>query len=122
LVESLHVINDIATKRRLHAASHAHACDMESAAVAGVAVELGLPFIAIRAIVDDAVMILPPAARAAVDANGALRPLALLGSLAGRPSAMHAQLRALKQLEVAFRAAQLTLAAVAPVLLRKEVH
>jgi nucleoside phosphorylase len=116
LVESRHVINEIAAKQRLHTASGAHACDMESAAVAAVAAEFRLPFIAIRAIVDDATMILPPSARAAVDADGALQPLALLCSLAGRPSAVHAQLRALKQLAVAFRAAQLTLAAVAPIL------
>lgn len=117
LAESRVVITSAAAKQQLHQASGAIACDMESAAVAAVAADFGLPFIAVRAIVDDATMALPPAARAAVDEAGALRPFGLLRALVGHPSTLHAQLRSLKQLSVAFRAAQLTLAAAAPALL-----
>ena len=109
LAEASSVLANVAAKQVLHERTRAIAADMESAAIARVAAEAGISFMAIRAIADDATMILPPAARAAVDDDGALRPLAMLWALAGRPSAMHAQLRALKQLAVAFKAAQNTL-------------
>ncbi|GAB3675001.1 phosphorylase family protein [Salinisphaera aquimarina] len=113
LVQATGVLVNVASKQVLHECSHAVAADMESAAIAAVAAEFGLPFIAIRAIADDSTMILPPAANAAVDADGALKPLSMLRALAGRPRTMHAQLRALKQLAVAFKAAQNTLGVVA---------
>lgn len=109
LAEAPDVLVNVAAKQVLHERTQAVAADMESAAIARVAAEAGISFMAIRAIADDATMILPPAAHAAVDDDGALRPLAMLRALAGSPSAMHAQLRALKQLAVAFKAAQNTL-------------
>lgn len=119
LAESPELLVDTAGKQRLQAASSAAAADMESAAIAAVAAEFGLPFIAIRAIVDDATMSVPLAARAAVDGDGALRPQRMLRALLRRPSTLHAQLRSLKQLSVAFRAAQISLGRTADCLLNE---
>ncbi|WP_222843025.1 hypothetical protein [Salinisphaera sp. LB1] len=116
LVETPALVADAAAKRALYERSGAIACDMESAAIAAVAAERGLAFVSVRAIIDDASMALPPVARAAMDADGRLRPAALLAALVGRPASMHVQLRALKNLAVAFRAARMTLADVAAVL------
>ncbi|MES1928478.1 hopanoid-associated phosphorylase [Salinisphaera dokdonensis CL-ES53] len=116
LAESPGALIDLGAKHALQHASDAVASDMESVAIARVAADFDLPFIAIRAVADDATMILPPVIHAALDEDGALRPLPLLRALAGRPRSMHAQLRALKQLAVAFRAAQNSLARVAPYL------
>ncbi|MES1924620.1 purine phosphorylase [Salinisphaera sp. T31B1] len=113
LAEASGVLVNVAAKQVLYERSRAVAADMESAAIARVAAEAGIGFMAIRAVADDARMILPPAAHAAVDDDGALRPLAMLRALAGRPRSMHAQLRALKQLAVAFKAAQDTLGVAA---------
>lgn len=115
LVETPELVVDAAAKRALYERSGAIACDMESAAIATVAADRGLVFVSVRAIIDDASMALPPVARAAMDADGRLRPVALLAAMAGRPASMHVQLRALKNLAVAFRAARLTLADVAQV-------
>lgn len=118
LLERSEIVSDPDAKRRLHAETGAVACDMESAAIAAVAAERGLSFIALRAIVDDATMTLPPVALAAIDADGRLRPAAVMAALAGRPTSMHTQLRALKQLAVAFRAARISLAEAARVVAR----
>jgi hypothetical protein len=109
LAEAPQVLADPAAKRSLHERTGAVACDMESAAIAAVAAAHGLPFVAIRAIVDDAGMALPPVARAAMDSDGRLQPLRLTTALAGRPGAVHAQLRSLKNLAVAYRAARMAL-------------
>lgn len=116
LAESRGLLVDRQAKQRVFEASGAVACDMESAAIAAVAAEYGLPLLVVRVIVDDATMVLPPAARAAVSETGALQPLSLARSLIGRPASMHMQLRSLKQLGVAFRAARMTLGQVAPML------
>ncbi|WP_158746108.1 hypothetical protein [Acidisphaera sp. L21] len=63
----------------------ASAADLESGAVARVAAEHGLPFAVLRAICDPADRDLPPAAMTALDANGRIRPAALLRSLARHP-------------------------------------
>ncbi len=115
LVDTPELVVDAAAKRALYDAASAIACDMESAAIAKVAADRGLAFVSVRAIIDDASMALPPVARAAMDADGRLRPAALLAAMAGRPASMHVQLRALKNLAVAFRAARITLADVAKV-------
>lgn len=73
-------------KRRLAESSGAVAVDMESAAVAKVASLHGLPFIAIRAIVDEAHHCVPAAAAAAVDAEGRSRPWRIAGPLLKKPS------------------------------------
>lgn len=116
LTESRELLVDIAAKQLRHRATGAVASDLESAAIAAVAAQHGLPLLVVRVIVDDATMVLPPAARVAVSETGALQPLSLARSLLGRPASMHMQLRSLKHLGVAFRAARMTLGEVARVL------
>lgn len=106
IAESRDIVADPMGKQRLYETSGAIACDMESAAIAEVAAEHGIRFMALRAIIDDANMTLPPVALAAMDADGHLRPGGLLSAIASEPRRLHAQLRSLKQLAVAFRAAR----------------
>ena len=80
------VLQSAGDKQALFEASGAVAADMESMAVAEVALSAGLPFIAVRAVADTANMTVPPAARAAVDADGRIRPLASLRALAASPA------------------------------------
>lgn len=114
LVEAPGVLVSPADKSALFEQSGALVSDMESAAIGRVAGEQGLAFLVIRVVVDDANMTLPPVAREAVDSDGRLRPVHLAASLVGRPGSIHAQLRSLKNLAVAYRSAQMTLKAVAP--------
>ncbi len=60
------------------------AADMESAEIAAAAAANGLPFLAVRAIADDAATALPPAARA-MSSDGTLAIGPLLASLARSP-------------------------------------
>jgi adenosylhomocysteine nucleosidase len=76
---------DAAAKRRLYAATQAHAIDLESGAVAAIAGARGLPFIVIRAICDPAERDLPPAALTALDPDGAIGLWGVLRSLLGNP-------------------------------------
>ena len=59
LLDCAQVVTSIAEKRNLFEASGAVAVDMESYAVAGVAAEAGVPFVAVRAIADPAGRPLP---------------------------------------------------------------
>ncbi|RDS79475.1 purine and other phosphorylase-like protein, family 1 [Dyella monticola] len=61
------------------------AVDMESAAVAAVARERDLPFIVLRAIVDEAQDAIPPALNGSVDAWGRARLLRLMAAMCGHP-------------------------------------
>jgi adenosylhomocysteine nucleosidase len=70
LAESASIVATAAAKHSLHAASHAIAVDMESAAVARAALYLHLPFLAVRAIADPAAMAIPQAVLRAMDAQG----------------------------------------------------
>jgi adenosylhomocysteine nucleosidase len=79
------VVVDAASKRHLHATSHAHAIDLESGAVAQVAGARGLPFVVVRAICDPAERTLPPAALVALGPNGGIRPGAVLRSILLQP-------------------------------------
>jgi adenosylhomocysteine nucleosidase len=72
-------------KRRLFERTGALCVDMESHAVAAVAAEAGVPFLAVRAVADPAHRVLPHAALASVGPGGDLRPAALLAALAARP-------------------------------------
>jgi adenosylhomocysteine nucleosidase len=98
-----------ADKAGLAAQWGAVAVDMESAAVAAVAHELDVPFLCVRAIADPAEMALPRALLRATDAAGAVRRVALLGELLGRPGDVGTLLR----LASHFRAALRTLARAA---------
>jgi len=74
-----------AAKLVAHQRHGALAVDMESAAVAAVARERGLPFMALRAIVDEAQDTIPPALNGSVDAWGRARPLRLMAALCAHP-------------------------------------
>lgn len=68
--------------------SGAAAVDLESAAVAAVAKARGLPFLALRAIIDDAETSLPDDIISSTDAYGRPRPLALASALLKAPSGL----------------------------------
>jgi adenosylhomocysteine nucleosidase len=96
-----------AAKQLLRAATGAAAVDLESGAVARVASAHGLPFAVIRAVCDPAGQDLPPAAIAALDADGAISLLRVLGSVARHPGQLPALL-ALARQAAAARAALLS--------------
>jgi adenosylhomocysteine nucleosidase len=98
-----------AEKASLAAKSGAVAADMESAAVAAVARELEVPFLAVRAIADPAAMGLPRAVIRATDARGFVRRSTLLVETLLHPSDAGALLRLAWQ----FRSALGTLARAA---------
>ncbi|SER59413.1 Phosphorylase superfamily protein [Azotobacter beijerinckii] len=101
-------------KQEAHARYAAAAVDMESAAVAAVAAESGLPFMALRAIVDERDDELPGPLLAAVDAFGRPVPARLIAALARNP-AMIARLPALSsRMNGAIRALRATLAVTGP--------
>lgn len=72
-------------KRRLHIATGALCCDMESHAVASIAHAAGVPFIALRVVADGVNDTLPRAALAAIGSEGDTRIGALLKALAAHP-------------------------------------
>jgi adenosylhomocysteine nucleosidase len=76
---------DAVAKRHLHAASGAHAIDLESGPVARVAAAHGLPFVVVRAICDPADRHLPPAALIALDSKGGIGFGAVLHSILAQP-------------------------------------
>ncbi|MFB0505490.1 MAG: purine phosphorylase [Thermodesulfobacteriota bacterium] len=84
------------------------AVDMESAAVAQVALLEGVPFMAIRAVSDPAYVSIPPSAMITIDERGIFRPVRLLRSIFRHPR----ELLPLVRLARTFRAAQTTLASV----------
>jgi nucleoside phosphorylase len=67
------------------AQSNAVAVDLESSGVAAVAQERGLPFLALRAIVDDCEARLPDGVIEATDAYGRPKPMAMLVALVSGP-------------------------------------
>ena len=111
LLTTLKAVGTQADKARLFRQTGALAVDMESLAIAEVAHSRGLPFIAIRVIVDGASDTLPRAVTAAADSEGQLQIGRLLGALARQPG----ELPALIRLGQRYRAANRSLAAVARV-------
>jgi hypothetical protein len=93
----------------LFRATGAAAVDMESVAVGEVAERHGLPFIAVRVIVDSATDVLPRAVAAAADNEGHLQIWRLIGALALAPN----ELAPLIRLARRYRAANRSLAAIA---------
>ena len=79
------VVASGAAKRALAARTGAVAVDMESHGVAKVAARARLPFLIVRAVADRSDQAVPHAARAAIDARGDIRHLALIGGLIARP-------------------------------------
>jgi nucleoside phosphorylase len=76
---------DRAAKTAAHQHGMALAVDMESAAVAAVARERRLPFVVLRAIVDEVDDTIPAALNDSVDAWGRPRPARLVAALCGHP-------------------------------------
>jgi len=83
--------------------------DMESAAVAAVAQEARVPFVAVRVVADSADILLPNSALNACDEFGRLNFLKLIRGLAGRPNELFPLIRLARD----YRAARRTLTLVA---------
>ncbi|MDE8346430.1 MAG: hypothetical protein POH28_09695 [Acidocella sp.] len=67
---SLVVVTTRASKQALHRDTSATAVDLESAIVARIASERGIPFAVLRAVADPAWRALPPASLSALNASG----------------------------------------------------
>jgi adenosylhomocysteine nucleosidase len=109
LAESRTVLVSALEKKALFDSSGAIAVDMESAAVAAVAHQAGVPFVAIRVIADRAGLSVPQSVLRNVDEFGRLRPLSFLRELLVHPNDLFPLIRVARD----FRAARVSLAAVA---------
>ena len=109
LTESSAVLTRPSEKLALAIKTGAMAVDMESAAIAAVAHEAGIPFVAIRAISDRADRTIPQSLLSAIDDFGKAGPSGLLNALARRPVDLCAWLGLARD----FRAAHASLATVA---------
>ena len=69
------------------------AVDMESGGVAEVARELGLPFLALRAVADPAERVIPGPAQAGMSEDGSVNAFAVLAQLAVEPQSVAAVLQ-----------------------------
>ncbi|MDT8427662.1 MAG: purine and other phosphorylase-like protein, family 1 [Pseudomonadales bacterium] len=76
----------VAAKQELYCHHAAIAVDMESAAIAAVALERGLPFVVLRCVLDSSQTALPSLCISAVDAYGQVQTWSLLRSLLSRPT------------------------------------
>ncbi len=88
-------------KDAIAARTESLAVDMESGAVAAIAAEEGLPFLAVRAIADRAQDSLPALVERAVKPNGRPAIGRAIAALARRPSEIPATLRLARQSELA---------------------
>ncbi|MGO9742685.1 MAG: hypothetical protein ACLPN5_14485 [Roseiarcus sp.] len=95
---------DPGKKRRLHRDTGAIAVDMESFQVAALAAELGVPFAAVRVVVDPVNREIPSAARLALRSDGAVAVAPILRSLIRKPSQIPALFRVASDAIIAFRA------------------
>ena len=105
LVESDAILKTSAEKRALAKRTQAAATDMESAAQARLAKEHGLPFVAVRAIVDTAATDIPENVLSALDRQGDISVWKLLASAYLMP----ADWIKIVQLGIQFNAARKTL-------------
>jgi adenosylhomocysteine nucleosidase len=83
--EVLHPLRGAAAKVAHGRAFLVAAVDMESAALARVARQAGIAFVAVRAVTDTRSRRVPASALSALDSSGALRWQALIAALARRP-------------------------------------
>lgn len=104
------VVAHAEAKAALHGLSGALAVDMESHAVAAVAWEAKVPFLALRAILDDAESTLPSIVRGSIDRNGKPRKALVALRLAVTPW----NTGALRRLERDSRAAHQALRGLTP--------
>ncbi|MFC3652483.1 purine and other phosphorylase-like protein, family 1 [Dyella humi] len=105
-----------ADKASAHQHCAALAVDMESAAVAAVARERGLPFVVLRAIVDEARDAIPTALNDSVDAWGRPRPLHLMAALCRHPSVLGELPRLYSRMQRATQALRAAAEATGPTL------
>jgi hopanoid-associated phosphorylase len=112
LLESKTLVAKSADKQRLYQQSKAVALDMESVAIAKIAQQHNLPFLAIRAIADPVTMDLPEAVSVALNSHGDVDIAKLLRFLLTHP----AELKGLLTLGRQFNAAKNTLKSVGKVL------
>jgi adenosylhomocysteine nucleosidase len=109
LLTSARSVGSVEDKAALFRGTGAVAVDMESAAIAEVAEQHGLPFLAVRVVVDSAEDVLPRAVTAAADNEGHLHIWRLIGALALAPN----ELAPLIRLAQRYRAANRSLASIA---------
>jgi len=109
LAESATVVQTSAEKAILFQQTGAIGVDMESAAVAAVAQEARVPFVAVRVVADSADIPVPSSALNACDEFGRLNFLKLIWGVAGRPKELFSLIRLARD----YRAAQRTLTLVA---------
>ena len=122
LLHSSKLVDQPQMKACLYRSRKAAALDMESGEIARVAHQRGLPFVAIRAIVDSADMKLPRTARSAMSESGRIRLENVLLGMLFRVT----EIPSMIALARAFRAAQKTLSSAAmmtgPALLAMETN
>ncbi|AEG01842.1 hopanoid-associated phosphorylase [Methylomonas methanica] len=109
LYSSDRLISSSQEKQRIHQQTGATALDMESAAIAEVALRANLPFMAVRSIADPVGQTLPNAVIQALNNQGLVELPKLLRYLFWHP----VEIKALIQLGLHFHAAQKTLKLVA---------
>ena len=109
LAESISIVSASTDKKQLHSLTGAVALDMESIAIAKVARQYTLPFLAIRVIVDPVEMNLPLAINHSLNNRGEIELKKLLVFLFLHP----AELPGLIKLGLNFNAAKKTLKSVA---------
>ena len=97
-------------KNKLHLKTGADAVDMESAAIAGLAKEMNLEFVAIRTIADEAIASIPPAVKRHTNELGKPKPIRFLLSCLFNPM----QIASLILLARAFSKAMNTMKIIAP--------
>jgi adenosylhomocysteine nucleosidase len=85
LAESPAVLATPRTKQSLREGTGAASADMESAALAGLARERGVPFLVVRAVADSAEVTLPGSVLNALEEDGTVRVGRLLAGLLPRP-------------------------------------
>jgi adenosylhomocysteine nucleosidase len=100
---SWEIVSSPKEKRAIRKQTGALAVDMESGPVARVAMEAGIPFIAIRAIADPVTHGLPPAALLPLDEKGQPNLLAVFGSILRNPGQIPALIGTGNQTRVALR-------------------
>jgi len=113
----LSVTSPLLTSTAKTAAHHrcaALAVDMESAAVAAVAQERQLPFVVLRAIVDEVNDVIPDALNGSVDAWGRPRPAHLIASQCRKPGLVKELPRLYSRMRHATRTLRITARATGP--------
>ena len=104
--ESRHVVITRTEKASLHRQTGAVAVDMESGAIARRARAHSLPFLAVRAIADPAVMDFPSAVTHSMNPRGDVRIIELLNHIARRPREIPDLIRLVQAFGAAVRTLQ----------------